>query len=216
MKRPATTSLILKGAHRYNRAALFLLRQWRGPRLEVGDNCDLWAGCMRLWGGGKAVFENGAVVERGPFPLIVEAEKGGIARFGEGTWVRGKYGPNVVTCFEDALVAIGKGSFLNGAVISARERVEIGERAMLSWGVSIMDSDLHDIDNDTPMRARPVVIGDHVLIGAGALVLPGSAVGSHSVIGAGSVVKGEVPERSLAFGNPARVSRRIGLRDLAR
>jgi acetyltransferase-like isoleucine patch superfamily enzyme len=50
-----------------------------------------------------------------------------------------------------------------------------------------------------------VVIGDDVLIGAGAVVLPGSRIGRGAVVGAGSVVSGTVPEYAIVAGVPARV-----------
>jgi serine acetyltransferase len=42
-------------------------------------------------------------------------------------------------------------------------------------------------------------------------VLPGATIGKHTVIGAGSVVSGEIPDFSVAVGNPARVIRRYVL-----
>jgi acetyltransferase-like isoleucine patch superfamily enzyme len=53
----------------------------------------------------------------------------------------------------------------------------------------------------------PVVIGDHVHIGAGAIILMGSRIGHHTVIGAGSVVleNSVIPPWSVAVGNPFRI-----------
>jgi acetyltransferase-like isoleucine patch superfamily enzyme len=53
----------------------------------------------------------------------------------------------------------------------------------------------------------PTVIGDHVHIGAGAVVLMGARIGSYSVVGAGAVVREgtEAPPHSLLVGVPARV-----------
>ena len=50
-------------------------------------------------------------------------------------------------------------------------------------------------------------IGDHVHIGAGAIVLMGCEIGHHSVIGAGCVVPQHtvVPPWSLVVGTPARI-----------
>lgn len=54
-------------------------------------------------------------------------------------------------------------------------------------------------------RAAPVTIGSRVFIGRGAILLPGVEVGSDVIVGAGSVVRGTIPSRSIAVGNPARV-----------
>ena len=54
-----------------------------------------------------------------------------------------------------------------------------------------------------------------VLIGAGAILLPGVTVGDNAVIGAGSIVTKDVPASVLAVGNPCRVLREIGEHDRA-
>lgn len=60
----------------------------------------------------------------------------------------------------------------------------------------------------------PVYIGDNVWIGGGSIILPGVKVGKNSVIGAGSVVTKDIPENVVAVGNPCRVLREIGEKDL--
>ena len=51
---------------------------------------------------------------------------------------------------------------------------------------------------------RPVYIGDYSLIGAGAIVLPGSKIGKYCLIGSGAVIKGEIEDYAIVIGNPAR------------
>lgn len=60
----------------------------------------------------------------------------------------------------------------------------------------------------------PVHIGNNVWIGAGAVILPGVTIGENSVIGAGSVVTKDIPANVVAVGNPCRVMRPIGEKDL--
>ena len=50
----------------------------------------------------------------------------------------------------------------------------------------------------------PVTVGDFVVIGAGAVILPGVKIGNYAKIGAGSVVTKDVAEGSIVFGNPAK------------
>lgn len=57
--------------------------------------------------------------------------------------------------------------------------------------------------------ARPITVGDNVWIGAGVSVLPGVTIGNNCVIGAGSVVTRDIPDNSLAVGNPCRVIKTI-------
>ncbi len=49
------------------------------------------------------------------------------------------------------------------------------------------------------------IIGDDVLIGANAVILPGCHIGEGAVVGAGSVVAAEVPPYAIVAGAPARV-----------
>lgn len=48
----------------------------------------------------------------------------------------------------------------------------------------------------------PVVIGDNVWIGGGAIILPGVTIGDNVVIGAGSVVTKDIPSDKVAIGSP--------------
>jgi acetyltransferase-like isoleucine patch superfamily enzyme len=57
--------------------------------------------------------------------------------------------------------------------------------------------------------ALPCNIGSFVYIGYGAIILPGVTVGDHCLIGAGAVVTKDVPEGSVVAGNPARVLRSL-------
>ncbi|MGM9618327.1 MAG: sugar O-acetyltransferase [Oscillospiraceae bacterium] len=56
-------------------------------------------------------------------------------------------------------------------------------------------------------QTAPVIIGDNVWIGGGAIILPGVTIGHNVVIGAGSVVTKDIPDNTVAWGNPCRVMR---------
>lgn len=56
---------------------------------------------------------------------------------------------------------------------------------------------------------KPILIGDNVYIGYGAIILPGVNVGSNSIIGAYSVVSRDVPPGSVFAGVPARFIRTL-------
>ena len=47
------------------------------------------------------------------------------------------------------------------------------------------------------------------MIGAGAIVLPRRTIGEGSIVGAGSIVTRDIPDHVVAFGQPARVVRRL-------
>ena len=55
------------------------------------------------------------------------------------------------------------------------------------------------------VERAPVVIGDRVFVGAGAIVQMGVTIGDEAVIGAGAVVTKNVPARAIVAGVPARV-----------
>jgi len=58
-------------------------------------------------------------------------------------------------------------------------------------------------------NAKPVTIGDDCWIGGGSVICPGVTIGNRCVIGAGSVVTKDIPDDSLAVGNPAKVIRKL-------
>lgn len=81
--------------------------------------------------------------------------------------------------------------------------VTIGNRCFVGHGV-MFTNDLFPAIDAAPVRLFQTVIGDDVVIGSGATILP-VAVGKGAVIGAGSVVTKDVPEMAMVVGNPARV-----------
>ncbi len=54
-----------------------------------------------------------------------------------------------------------------------------------------------------------MTIGDNVWIGGNVVVCPGVHIGDNVVIGAGSVVTKDIPDWSVAAGNPCRVLKKI-------
>jgi acetyltransferase-like isoleucine patch superfamily enzyme len=95
-----------------------------------------------------------------------------------------------------------------GCSIAAHELIHIGADCHIGPYTNIIDNAYHDIEDHlmTP-PSRPVVIGDNVWIGTRVIILPGVTIGDRAVIGAGAVVTKDVPPRSVAAGNPARVLR---------
>ncbi|GAA0146139.1 acetyltransferase [Lithospermum erythrorhizon] len=94
---------------------------------------------------------------------------------------------------------IGKGILLDHAT-----GVVVGETAVIGNNVSI----LHNVTLGGTGKAsgdRHPKIGDGVLIGAGTCVLGNVMIQDGAKIGAGSVVLKEVPARTTAVGNPAKL-----------
>lgn len=101
---------------------------------------------------------------------------------------------------------IGNGSYLNrNTLVVCEEHVEIGKNCKIAWDVIIMDSDLHPIDDHTPIVNKPVTIGDGVWIGCRSIILKGVTIGAGAVIAAGSVVTKNIPPKTVYGGSPAKL-----------
>ena len=65
-------------------------------------------------------------------------------------------------------------------------------------------------DHPTIDMVGPIVVGNNVYLGYGAMVLPGVTIGDNSVIGAHAVVSKDIPPNCVAVGVPARPVRSSG------
>ena len=124
--------------------------------------------------------------------------------------------------------SVGDYTLLNGALIMAEERIEIGSFVLVSWNVGIADSDFHPLDpalrrqdvmalspfaKDRPerpkLKTKPVRICDNAWIGMNAIILKGVTIGENSVVAAGAVVTKDVPPNVIVAGNPAVVVKEL-------
>ena len=83
--------------------------------------------------------------------------------------------------------------------------ITIGDNVVLAPRVHILAHDASTGIFIGKTRAANVVIGNEVFVGAGSIILPGVHIGSRVIIGAGSIVTKDIPDNSVAVGNPARV-----------
>jgi acetyltransferase-like isoleucine patch superfamily enzyme len=115
---------------------------------------------------------------------------------------------------DGTVVRIGDRSVIGkGSAVIGHERIEIGDDVWTGNHVYVTDANHGYVDPDQPVgrqfaAPRPVRIGSGSWLGHGALVVGGATIGEHVVVGAGAVVTGDLPDYSVAVGNPARVIRR--------
>ena len=93
--------------------------------------------------------------------------------------------------------------------ISATESIVIEDYVTISAFSSVIDSD-HTFGAggtvlDQPMVTEAIRIGEGTWIGERTAVLRGANIGVQCAIGSNSVVRGEIPDYSVAVGVPARV-----------
>lgn len=124
-------------------------------------------------------------------------------------------------------MTFGECVLVNGARFTCDAEITVGDHCLISWNVVFMDSYRMTLDPaerrkeleqaalrsprglEIESQAKPIHIGPNVWIGFDACVLPGVTIGEGSIIGARSVVVKDVPPRTVAAGNPARVIREL-------
>jgi len=100
------------------------------------------------------------------------------------------------------------GGFMNeGVVITCGNYIKIGKGANIARGVTIRDYDGHYIEELSYRTSKPVIIGESVWIGQGAMILKGVTIGQGAVVAAGTIVTKDVPAHCIVAGNPAKVIR---------
>lgn len=116
-------------------------------------------------------------------------------------------------CDYGSHIKVGKNFFANyNCSIIDVAPVTIGDNCQLAPNVAIYTAGhpLHPVSRNSMYEyGIEVTIGDNVWIGGNTVILPGVHIGSNTVIGAGSVVTKNIPDWSLAAGNPCRVIRKI-------
>lgn len=135
------------------------------------------------------------------------------AEIGEGCYIEPPFHSN----WGGRYVHFGKNVYANFNLTLVDDTdIYVGDYVMFGPNVSVCTAGhpvLPELRSRQAQYNIPVVIGNNVWIGAGAVILPGVHIGDNTVIGAGSVVTKDIPANVVAVGNPCRVLREIGERD---
>ena len=114
-------------------------------------------------------------------------------------------------------ISVGENFFANfECIILDVAKVEIGNNVMFGPRVGIYTAG-HPIDPEVRNRGlefgTSIFIGNNVWIGANVTLNPGVKIGNNVIIGSGSIVTKDIPNNTIAAGNPCRVIREITAAD---
>lgn len=171
----------------------YLVRYWRLLRLRLGHPHLVLRGMVFL----------GKDVQVHCRPGYGRLEVGAFTHIGDG---------NSIRCHEGSLRIGDKVVFGCNSVVNCYLDVEIGAATLVADWVYIVDFDHRISDIDLPIKDQgiikgPVRVGPGSWVGTKATVLRGAQLGRGCVVGANAVVRGSLPDYSVAVGSPARVVR---------
>ena len=127
-------------------------------------------------------------------------------------FMRGKVHVELTTQSQGCIRVGAFTQFNYGCILVACRQINIGERCLFGYYVTVLDSAMHQLEperrHEIP-EPEPVNIEDDVWIGTRAIIMPGVTIGRGAVVAAGSIVTKDVAPRTLVAGVPAKFVRSI-------
>ena len=98
---------------------------------------------------------------------------------------------------------IGSNTFIGQVEFALHDTITIGNNVCINDGCLLL-SGSHNINDPFWVHVKkPIIVEDFVWIATNVIILPGVRIGKGAVIGAGAVVSKDIPEYSIAVGNPS-------------
>lgn len=146
---------------------------------------------------------------------IKNAKSRSAIKIGRNTHIKGE----IYAFGKNGRIRIGDECFVGtNSYIWSAAGIHIGDRVLISHNCNIFDNDVHpknSVERNKQFKSivsvgqpvidlkeKAIIIEDDVLICANVTILKGVHIGRKSIIGTGTLVTHDIPEKSIAFGNP--------------
>jgi acetyltransferase-like isoleucine patch superfamily enzyme len=154
---------------------------------------------------GNIIINDGLTLISDQHKILIETFQNSVLEFNNNTL----YENIEISVKENAKLTIGKNTYINkNTIIRCYKKISIGDNCAISYNINISDWGGYDVYPVTN-KEKIVKIGNNCWIGNNVNILGGVIIGNNVVIGAGSIVTKNIPDNSLAVGNPAKVIRKI-------
>ncbi len=108
---------------------------------------------------------------------------------------------STISILNNGELTIGK-NFSSGSntKLLCRKKIEFGDDCLLSWNITIMDTDFHKIFNSHDDRhiniPSPIKIGSKVWVGCHSMILKGTTINDGNIIAANTTVSKDINENN--------------------
>lgn len=166
------------------------------------------------------------LIDRGIILRVDCPSKRKLLKIGNNCIIAGKF----IFESKQGSICIGDHTYIGGGNFISHNSITIGNNVTIAWGGTVYDHDSHSLDylerrkdidsertdirngrnfienkNWSSVHSKPIMIEDDAWIGMNVTILKGVTIGRGAIIGAGSVVASDIPEWTIAVGNPAKV-----------
>lgn len=134
-------------------------------------------------------------------------------RMRQNTDVRFPVSPNIQITGSDSIMFHpddlnnfqGMGNYFQGV-----GTITIGRGTYIAMNVGMITANHREDDPSRHAAPKPICIGEACWIGMNAVILPGVTLGNHTVVGAGAIVTKSFPDGyCVVAGNPAKLIRKL-------